>query len=72
MTNNVENAADIGADLAALRSDIARPAERFGELAQHGKQAARIYFTDAVGDARTRSATRRRMRKPKFAPSAAT
>ncbi len=52
MTNNVENAtADIGADLAALRSDIARLAERIGELAQHGKQAARIHFTDAVGDA---------------------
>ncbi len=52
MTNNVENAtADIGADLAALRGDVARLAERIGELAQHGKHAARIHFTDAFGEA---------------------
>jgi ElaB/YqjD/DUF883 family membrane-anchored ribosome-binding protein len=52
MTNNVESAAaDIGADVAALRSDPANLVERLGELAQHGRQAARIHLTDAVGNA---------------------
>ena len=52
MTNHVESAAaDIGADVAALRSDVAKLAERLGELAQHGRQAARIHLADAVGNA---------------------
>jgi ElaB/YqjD/DUF883 family membrane-anchored ribosome-binding protein len=55
MTNNVERAAaDIGADLATLRGDVARLAERIGELAQNGKRAAGIRFNDAVGDAQDR------------------
>jgi ElaB/YqjD/DUF883 family membrane-anchored ribosome-binding protein len=50
MTSNVESAAaDIGADLASLRTDVAHLAERIGELAQHGKQAARSHLSDAVG-----------------------
>jgi ElaB/YqjD/DUF883 family membrane-anchored ribosome-binding protein len=52
MTNHLENAAaDIGTDLASLRRDVAQLAERIGELAQHGKQAARIHLSDAVGSA---------------------
>jgi ElaB/YqjD/DUF883 family membrane-anchored ribosome-binding protein len=52
MTNPVESAAaDIGADLTSLRRDVAQLAERIGELAQHGKQAARMHLSDAVGSA---------------------
>jgi ElaB/YqjD/DUF883 family membrane-anchored ribosome-binding protein len=55
MTNHVESAAaDIGADLASLRRDVAHLAERIGELAQHGKQAARLHLSDAVGTAQDR------------------
>jgi ElaB/YqjD/DUF883 family membrane-anchored ribosome-binding protein len=55
MTQHVESAtADIGADLASLRRDLAHLAERIGELAQHGKPAARIHLSDAVGAAQDR------------------
>ena len=55
MTNHVESAAaDIGADLVSLRRDIAQLAERIGELAQHGKQAAGIRLADAAGAAQGR------------------
>ncbi len=62
MNKTVENdAGDVIADLAALRSDVARLAERIGELAQHGKQAASHHFNDALGEAQDKivdSATR--------------
>ena len=55
MTHHVESAAsDIGADLASLRRDVAQLAERIGELARHGKQAAGIHLSDAAGAAQGR------------------
>lgn len=58
MTKNSDSdAAEMIADLAALRADVARLAGTLGELAQHGKQAASSHFNDAVGEAQDKIAS---------------
>ncbi|MCI4678941.1 hypothetical protein K9U39_08785 [Rhodoblastus acidophilus] len=55
MTNNVAGSvAEIGADLAALRRDIAHLAETMRGTAEHRAQAAGIQVSDAVEDARSK------------------
>jgi len=55
MTNNVEGpVAEVGAELAALRRDIAHLAETILGMAEHQTQAAGIRVSDAVGDARSK------------------
>jgi ElaB/YqjD/DUF883 family membrane-anchored ribosome-binding protein len=63
MTDGFENGtadvrADLGADLEALRGDVARLAQRVGDLAQHGKQAAQVRFSEAASDAQDRIGAR--------------
>jgi ElaB/YqjD/DUF883 family membrane-anchored ribosome-binding protein len=55
--NTESDAGDMMADLAALRGDVARLAEKIGELAQHGKQAASQHINEAVGDAQDKIAS---------------
>ena len=55
MTPNVEGAtADIGADLVALRRDIAHLAEAVRGLVEAQTQAAGVRMSDAMGDARSK------------------
>jgi ElaB/YqjD/DUF883 family membrane-anchored ribosome-binding protein len=55
MTPNVEGAtADIGADLVALRRDIAHLAEAMRGLVEAQTQAAGVRMSDAMGDARSK------------------
>jgi len=55
MTENAEGTA--GADLAALRQDVARLAETVSKLVQHQTQAAGRRVSEAVGDARDKIAS---------------
>ncbi len=54
MTENAEGTA--GADLAALRQDVARLAETVSKLVQQQTQAAGHRVSEAVGDARDKIA----------------
>ncbi len=51
------DAGDVIADLAALRSDVARLADRIGEIAQHGMQATSQHVNEAVVDAQGKVAS---------------
>ncbi|MGO8738477.1 DUF883 family protein [Rhodoblastus sp.] len=54
MTPKVDGAtADIGADLAALRRDIAHLTETMRGMVEHQTQAAGIHVSSAVDDARS-------------------
>lgn len=55
MTNTISGpAADIGADLAALRRDVAHLAETMRGVLETQTEAAGLRVSDAVGDARSR------------------
>lgn len=55
MTNTIAgSAADIGADLAALRRDVAHLAETMRGVLETQTEAAGLRVSDAVGDARSR------------------
>jgi ElaB/YqjD/DUF883 family membrane-anchored ribosome-binding protein len=55
MSDNIAGArADIGADLAALRRDIAHLADAMRGLVEVQTQAAGVRLTDAVGDAKSK------------------
>jgi ElaB/YqjD/DUF883 family membrane-anchored ribosome-binding protein len=55
MTNTIPgSAADIGADLAALRRDVAHLAETMRGVLETQTEAAGLRVSDAVGDTRSR------------------
>jgi len=58
MTKNTEEtAADLAAELVALRRDIARLAETMRELMEHQTQTAGLRVSGAVADARDKIAS---------------